>query len=168
MRLAALFFLCAAICSAQTCSTHSRRWKNPRTWMKSNMCQEDYVEWVVPRLHDHWYTSKSFYGGVGIIGGVILFDALSTSTHYPYIETNKFLGPHPSDRKFAAVAGIEFGALTSLHAAAWHFSHQDPSKVWRTIGTVAIPFEAAAAHVPAGFSNLQLPKYQCPKTLVCR
>jgi hypothetical protein len=137
------------------------------------MCQSDYDVWVGPRLKDHWYTSKSWWVGDGIAGGAIALDAFSTTSKvlpgYPYVlEGNKALGHHPSRGKLIEVASAEFSALTIIHALAWHFSHQDPSRTWRFIGAWSVPAEVAAAHIPAAIHNFNLPSYQCPKGLTCQ
>ena len=59
MRFLTLFLLCTSACFAQ-CSTHERQ---PRlfSFLKSNMCADDYAKWAEPRLKDHWYKDTRRY-----------------------------------------------------------------------------------------------------------
>jgi hypothetical protein len=152
------------------CNSHQRKWYKP---LSSNMCQADYDAWVEPRLKDHWYTSKSWWAGTGIILLTNALDAFSTTSrvtpYYPYnIESNKLLGPHPSNGRVAAITGLESGFLVSLHGAAWHYSHQDPSEPWRIVGAWSVPSVVASAHISAAVHNFHVPVVHCPKGLTCK
>jgi len=143
LKLLTFMLLVPSFASAQ-CSTHARQLKNPLTWLKSNMCANDYNLWVQPRLWDHWYKDKYFWMGTAVIAGAVVADAHSTATRpRGAVESNPLLGFHPTTGKIVGVSAANFGINFALHAAAWHESHQDPSQAWRQIGRWGVPVASA-------------------------
>jgi hypothetical protein len=142
----------------EKCNARQRQAKKPWTWLKSNMCQADYDVWVEPRLKDHWYRDKYFYIGLAVIGASIAADAHSTvrGVDMGLIEGNPILGQHPSHGRVAGFALLDFGAQTTFHALAWHESHQDPSKAWRTIGRLGEPVGIFAVNGRQAIKNYRL------------
>ncbi len=132
--------LAPALLSAQE---HRRQFKKPWTWLESNVSQADYDVWVQPRLHQHWYKSKTLWVGVAVIGGTLAADAHSTSVGQGrgLVEGNSILGQHPSNGKIAGISLLDFGIQFGLHVAAHQVEHLDPSWQWRTAGDWAIPAE---------------------------
>ena len=152
----AALLLTPALCPAQECNAHQRSWK-PQTWLKSNMCQEDYDKWVTPRLHDHWYKDKYFWLGAAAIGGSIVLDAHSTaSSRRGLAERNPLLGAHPSNGRIVGVASADFAIHFGLNVLAWKQSHNDPSQAWRQIGRWGVPASAIAIEGRQGALNYRL------------
>lgn len=152
--LALILALSASAANGQ-CSTHERKLKNPFTWLKSNMCDEDYERWVEPRRHDHWYKDKTFWAGIAIIGASQALDAHSTARGFGHgvPEANPILGPHPSNTKIAVYTFSYFTVQSAFHVVNWKLSHNDPSKSWRLIGQWGLPASAFGINGVQGIKN---------------
>jgi len=155
--IAVLFLFIPAVSWAQ-CSTHERKLKNPLTWLKSNMCQEEYDAWAAPRQHDHWYKDKVFWAGIAVIAASQVLDAHSTASGFGHhiSEANPILGPHPSSTKIGVYTFGYFTFQSALHVAAYKQSHNDPSKAWRLIGQWGLPATAASVNGIQGIKNYRL------------
>lgn len=139
------------------CSTHQRKLKNPFTWLKSNARDGDYQAWAEPRRHP-FYKDKAWWAGVAMIGAAQVLDSHSTARGFPppYVEGNFFLGHHPSNGRIAGYTAVYFAGQVGLHAWAYHESHLDTSKTWRTIGRWGVPAAAFGTVGVQGIKNYRL------------
>ena len=115
----------------------------------------------------HWYKDPKWWAGEVVITASIAADGWTTA-HRPsgIVESNKFLGTNPSDKKVAGVSLLSFGIQTTLHASAWHVTHHVPLADgsgydqdrlgWRTFGYVGIPGEVALLYGHTAIKNQQL------------
>src|SRR5216684_449765 len=91
--------LFASIADAQKCNTHQRKFGKPQTWLKSNMCQDDYDAWVERRRKDRFFKDPKWWGGEAVIFTMIALDVQSTTwaQRRGIEEGNPILGRHPSN-----------------------------------------------------------------------
>jgi hypothetical protein len=117
----------------------------------------------------HWFSDPKWWIGEGVIAASIFADGYTTS-HRPagLVEGNRFvLGYHPSTKRLVTVNLIAFGAQTSLHAGAWHFTHHIPYQDrslgytqdrlgWRIVGYTGIPTTVALFNGRNAIKNYEL------------
>lgn len=78
----------------------------------------------------HWYKDPKWWVGEVVILAALTADCHSTAyVRGPgIVETNRLLGPNPSNRRIV-LYGLSGAALqTTLHASAWHVIHHEPIK----------------------------------------
>ena len=141
----------------QRCNTHQRKLRNPFTWLKSNMCDEDYQAWVAPRRKDSALRDKKWWIGETVIILATALDAATTAygqgKNPQVLEGNPILGLHPSNGRVAGFSLLSLGVNTGLHYGAYRVSHNDPSKVWRFAGEWSMPTVVAAINGRQGINN---------------
>lgn len=111
--------------------------------------------WLLPGFlygtpHKHWYKDKLQIAGVTFMGAVIAADATSTATRRPgLVESNRILGPNPSNRSVALFSLGYFSIQTGLYIWCHRITHHVPladgsgyvedTKKWKFIGYVGVP-----------------------------
>lgn len=106
----------------------------------------------------HWYADKRWWVGEGIIALSVALDA-----HSSCLAVNRGVDTSiafPSRRSCGADTGIGLGAFaayTALHAAEWHFGHDDPSRAIRALTPWMLPAVVAPIHLSAAIHNYMLP-----------
>jgi hypothetical protein len=106
----------------------------------------------------HWYKDWKWWMGEAVIAGAFVADGYSTSlaqSRHAGVETNPFLGPHPSNRGIVGLSLAGFSVETAMHAACWHYSH-DENKGWRIFGYTTTPTAAAAVIGRSAAHNFSL------------
>ena len=98
----------------------------------------------------HWYKDWLWWVGEATIAAIEATDAHSTILARDgcpgCVETNRFIGPHPSNRGVIVSASVGFGIESLLHFASWQ-TCPDPNhefRSWRIACDMLIPGTGAA------------------------
>jgi hypothetical protein len=107
----------------------------------------------------HWWKDKRWWVGVGIIGGAVAADVYSTCQRIGVhgVEAGIAFAGNRSCGTTMAVGSGAFGFETALHAVEWHFGHDDPNRVIRSLTPWIVPAAVAPIHIHAAIHNLDLP-----------
>jgi hypothetical protein len=154
--LAVLFLMFTPALSAEPCSTHQRKLAKPWTWMKSEMCEDDYSAWLAAHPAKRWYQSKQWWIGEAMMTGGIMADAWTTAHRCPgCIEKNFILGKNPSGPALWGLATVNFAAQTGLHWWSYNLGKNDPSKEWRFASLWAQPVGVGVMSGYVTYNNTQ-------------
>ena len=136
-----LLLTLATAANAQKCSTHQRKLKNPLTWMKSNMCADDYAKWLQTHEPKPWYGSRQWWAGELMMAGGIAADTYTTANrcHGCYEQNSWLIGSQPTTGALVGVSTANFAVQTTLHIWSYNLGKRDPSKTWRAISLWAQP-----------------------------
>lgn len=125
------------------CSAHRRSFTNP---FASNICLADWEDFYAKQKQSGawdrpFYKDAGFWSGTLVQGTAIAADAYTTSwgLNHGSVETNLFLGSHPSDQKIAIFKGSQFALCTALYAISTNAQRRTPDRGWRMVARLALP-----------------------------
>ncbi len=113
-----------------------------------------------------WYKDWKWWVGEALIAGIRAADAHSTVTTPSRcpgcIETNLFLGKHPSTGAIVAISSGGFGLESALHILSWKYCPNENSRWWRAASYALVPGVDAAGSIPAIVHNYGLSSQSQP------
>lgn len=107
-----------------------------------------------------WYKDWKWWAGEALIAGIRAADAhstLTTPSRCPgCIETNLFLGKHPSTGAVVAISSAGFSLESALHILSWKYCPDENSRWWRAASYALVPGVDSAWSIPGIVHNYGL------------
>ena len=107
-----------------------------------------------------WYKDWKWWVGEALIAGIRAADVHSSmlvrSRCPGCIETNPFLGKHPSNGGLIAMGSAAFGIETTLHILSRKYGHDDNSRAWSFASYALVPGADAALSIRVIVHNYSL------------